>query len=1514
MDTRRQLLVSGLGLVTVAGAAMVMMSAPREVQSQSPVELGIAQSPVVTIVMDTSASMEWTERGEGRYPELASVSGAHPSGDHMDTWRPGSALNLPGSARVDGTPVSGTPVTTVGPCMVWHPFDGSSNHKCQDYVRPPACGEFSECDDFEEGKTTNRQRDTLEDMRNNELMRLTDGNKPRHIQIKEILTGDMYLRYDDQPKVGPGCWFVPRSRGAATDEQVCCGNFDQSSWSCDNTGDRFDRFIDYDDPRPHYQEVYNEQDSNGLLDAMGRTTIFSVVMFDGYRGDGQGAGGWDFPMDDVVADEFGGVAGGAEGAGCAGGPCYNLGLFRFVGPTELSLTADEMDNTSLYVQEAIVNAGQLDRRKAFLSGKTTDEDGKKKKRPKGARGNWEIPIFDYPLGKQPISMASPFAGVFHDLQQFYSYGQLEDTGDGASPGVLNPFQEDRYAACRPRHVVFFTDGFPEPEAPGGAGNGIGSESLAPAFGYDPARYPYDVTEQAIMDMLTQIEAEMRAANDNQEIEERFAPRVHVLAVNLEEDSERRTNAIQKSAVMAMRGNTCAQYYLPPEMVPLGSFSGQRDINGALQPGTCDPEDLSEPCLVPQNLGYTFDPPDGGDDFNCEHPALILNNNSKASLVSAFQMIFNEIAGSSGLAARTRPSLTSYLDTDGAQGQYRLFSGVQIQGDNVFWKGILNRTLSGCSGSVSLVTSGADLDGLHEDINRLRKAIGEPLDEPVVRERVDTDRRRVFTSMPRFQMEADSEAVTGPMSTFFPMTYALGKVDASSDEFIETTLPGAVNLSESVGTRVRFESGNLKEVFDTYSFTDEDFFNYWGISEDAEAGIAVEIFMNDMVDEYRGRIGPKADRVLGGIYTSNPVTVGPPDLDLLNDGYRAFRQLYANRRTMLYVSTLDGQLHAIHTGEDEVKGRELPSGLGSTISERDHVPAADQREAWAYVPSMLHQELFPNMQRAAQLMDGSPVVGDIRLCHANPALNINRQACGAWISQVPQAAQWRTVLVQGMGAVGQGYFALDVTRTGSPTEAPDPIVLWEFTREWEEHQMQSLEDWRYGPENMSGYDDELDTCRSALADSAFGQWFCGWWGCDDGEEAPDVWGLGMLGTSVSDPAMGMVAMQLGEGAMSLQRPVAVFGGGSTPERSQAPQECVDNVTGRAIYVVDLQSGMIIRRFVEYRDDSDTMKRFPAEMVGSPALYSSSPGDVATRGFIGDAEGRMYRIDMTRPNPEDWEVQLFFDPATEPSPWMIDLDGEYGFSNFGPASYRPALFMNENRNLVVAYGLGERGETSETNSVQMVMAIEEDFEVLEVAGAGGLETVDNIKPRPLWRYYLSKRERLTGEPVVFDGDVFFTTYVEEDAACLAGTSRIYRLEGFPYDYAGGEEGVEAKGGWTEYAGGGAAGLDPSLFLLDGGDAAGVPRWFGPSTPTLIRGLSITMGPVCNDVVDDATLGQTVRESPARKPQLTFTSVGNDSDGNPVPGGGSGDAGGIGGFNIELEPPATHSIPLSWTIVGN
>lgn len=138
--------------------------------------------------------------------------------------------------------------------------------------------------------------------------------------------------------------------------------------------------------------------------------------------------------------------------------------------------------------------------------------------------------------------------------------------------------------------------------------------------------------------------------------------------------------------------------------------------------------------------------------------------------------------------------------------------------------------------------------------------------------------------------------------------------------------------------------------------------------------------------------------LGDIVNGAPVYVKRPPFKYADAGYDAFISAQSGRQAVLYVAANDGMLHALKVSDDATGGTEL----------------------WAYVPSML----IPEMYRLADVdyeskhrffVDGAPVVADVY-----------------------DGAQWRTILVGGLGKGGRGYYALDVT------DPANPKSLWEFT--------------------------------------------------------------------------------------------------------------------------------------------------------------------------------------------------------------------------------------------------------------------------------------------------------------------------------------------------------------------------------------------------------------------------------------------------------------------------------------
>ncbi|GAC1620868.1 MAG: PilC/PilY family type IV pilus protein [Nevskia sp.] len=143
--------------------------------------------------------------------------------------------------------------------------------------------------------------------------------------------------------------------------------------------------------------------------------------------------------------------------------------------------------------------------------------------------------------------------------------------------------------------------------------------------------------------------------------------------------------------------------------------------------------------------------------------------------------------------------------------------------------------------------------------------------------------------------------------------------------------------------------------------------------------------------------------LGDIVGSDPFSVGAPNFAYGFTGYATFRARYRSRTPMVYVGANDGMLHGFR--------------------------ASDGVELLAYVPNKAFgsttKPLLAGLTRSPfvhrNLVDGSPTVGDAEVNGA-----------------------WKSVLVAGMRAGGQGLYALDVTDPSAFSETNTATALWEFT--------------------------------------------------------------------------------------------------------------------------------------------------------------------------------------------------------------------------------------------------------------------------------------------------------------------------------------------------------------------------------------------------------------------------------------------------------------------------------------
>lgn len=356
-----------------------------------------------------------------------------------------------------------------------------------------------------------------------------------------------------------------------------------------------------------------------------------------------------------------------------------------------------------------------------------------------------------------------------------------------------------------------------------------------------------------------------------------------------------------------------------------------------------------------------------------------------------------------------------------------------------------------------------------------------------------------------------------------------------------------------------------------------------------------------------------------------------------------------------------------------------------------------QELWAVMPHTLLRSSHALVDRFHFLMDGELHLNDVLLVRTDPTTAVTSK----------EARQWRSVLSGGYGKGGRGYFAFDVTNA-----LDGPEVLWEI--------------------------DPDRRCTPA--------------GCVEGDLDSSSQ-FSKLGLSTPRPAYGTIFLNNEEVA------IAVLPGGDSLD------DTTDENVGRVVYVVRLDTGAKIAEFSTEQNNVEDMTgttiKLPSAMTGTASVFSDVPGVVSTRAFMGDAGGRLWRLNMTGTSPKAWRLQLFHDPY---GAGTLKTDV---WETRQPVIGAPALALTTTSgHVAVVYGTGNVDYLSDSTSDPH----DGVFSVSEVTDDAGEVSVNWN-----WSRVLAGTEKLTGSPIIFDKTAYFTTYITQpDEACAPGGGRLYGVD--------------------------------------------------------------------------------------------------------------------------------------------
>ena len=425
--------------------------------------------------------------------------------------------------------------------------------------------------------------------------------------------------------------------------------------------------------------------------------------------------------------------------------------------------------------------------------------------------------------------------------------------------------------------------------------------------------------------------------------------------------------------------------------------------------------------------------------------------------------------------------------------------------------------------------------------------------------------------------------------------------------------------------------------------------------------------------------------------------------------------------------------------------------------------------------------------------------------------------------VGSADDWRTVLMMGFRQGAHGYFAMDVT------DPFNPRFLWQYT------------------------------------DSLMGQTY-------------------------GEPRFAQINVEFPSGDLH-QRTVAILPGGSgvqltgtnTPTDLRHIPATVGAITpraqrrnwdtqGRSLYIVDVQTGALLKRF----------DNLPSPLTGGVSVFPGSVGADAQAAYFNDHDGIIWRLDLSSTDPDDWDYQAIWD-------MFHDSAADAG----QPAYNAPLLSIDNTGNVVIIQATGNVDILDEISVNNRVVSLTENLAVSTTTGLlssiavhvnwdvipGSATAINRLRPG----------EQITGPLELFNGVVYFGTFVtEEDAtnACAFGYSRLWGI-----DYIENEGDINSPlprlpHPVTDVD---RVNFDPSIPGFEGLDNA------------LLMGVGVAARPRCTQGLDDPDETDPYVGNQAGRYHVTDTSQPQYQLVAQISGTGSGsDGGSVGTIDIDLETP--------------
>tara|TARA_A100001015_G_scaffold284350_1_gene350712 strand:+ start:2365 stop:6063 length:3699 start_codon:yes stop_codon:yes gene_type:complete len=517
--------------------------------------------------------------------------------------------------------------------------------------------------------------------------------------------------------------------------------------------------------------------------------------------------------------------------------------------------------------------------------------------------------------------------------------------------------------------------------------------------------------------------------------------------------------------------------------------------------------------------------------------------------------------------------------------------------------------------------------------------------------------------------------------------------------------------------------------------------------------------------------------LADIYHSNLIVVGPPEGSTtssnslnfdktdtayrINNNYQNFKNDNKNRTELIYAGANNGILHAFKTSDGE--------------------------ELWGFIPPVLHEnfERIPSSKANATNpiygVDGSPVVKDIYF-DDTPNDSVNNP-------------RWRTVLISGLGAGGNGIFALDVTDINNPKQLfaikNDPTN--KEVSHWDNSGAKNLYSYGVGsPPAEFDYAKLGETWSTPriirIKVSGVDKWVAVFGAGYNGTVNPDV-GSAVFVMDLEDEGRLLKKIDIEDQANVMRNYVfgtvsnntqTEFNLSSYGLQSYNTSCCKLRLSGHGDlgyrFTGDLNGDTMRNIKLTFDQAPPGRTNFTVSLVNKTDIINSIPADISlvtadgtdkanyngAIAYVADLEGKITKINLT-------DKETLYDKTTLFNAQSTSDNGRYIYT-------RPNITINNDNNLWLYFGTGNTQKLQEqsSNIQNRLYGIKDtnfpNFTSVSAGDVSRCKTAPNCPgPSDLgWYVNLQNAQKLTAETTIDKNRVYFPIYepTKSTNACNTG----------------------------------------------------------------------------------------------------------------------------------------------------